>query len=219
MSSTSIHSPLVAPVEADDATLTAPRLPFLFQPLSPIVDFVAGVNLSLHAKSLIGFLGGALLLLVMGGFSLLMLSQMNNRVEDLSLAQEKMDLARQMKNDVTSQMHFRAMALLTGDDANNGKIANAKEAFSRNLNKFESVDPQTSLISYQEVVDSSDRFDTVSQMVLDHYDSGENEQAMALHLAEEHPISHELEAVALTALESFVLVTLQVARSMCTRSR
>ena len=87
MSSTSIHSPLVAPIEADDATLTAPRLPFPFQPLSPIVDFVAGVSLSLHAKSLIGFLGGALLLLVMGGFSLLMLSQMNNRVEDLSLAQ------------------------------------------------------------------------------------------------------------------------------------
>ena len=71
----------------------------------------------------------------MGAFSLLILSQMDNRVEELSLAQEKMDLARQMKNDVTSQMHFRAMALLTGDDKNNEKIANAKTAFSQHLSE------------------------------------------------------------------------------------
>ena len=115
MSSSSIRSTIVTARESDDSRLVTPILPFPFQPLGPVADFVAGFNLSIFTKSMIGFLGGALLLLIMGAFSLLILSQMNNRVEDLGLAQEKMDLARQMKNDVTSQSHFRAMALLTGD--------------------------------------------------------------------------------------------------------
>ena len=201
MSITSMSGPLVTPGEADNTRLTAPRLPFPFQPLSPVVDFVAGVNLSLHAKSLIGFLGGALLLLIMGSFSLLILSQMNSRVEDLSMAQERMDLARQMKNDVTSQMHFRAMALLTGDGKNNEKIANAKASFWQNLDNFKSADPHSQLVSFGEVIESSERFDATSQRVLDLYERGETEESMALHLAEEHPISHELEAAALLMIK------------------
>lgn len=201
MSITSMSGPLVTPGEADNTRLTAPRLPFPFQPLSPVVDFVAGVNLSLHAKSLIGFLGGALLLLIMGSFSLLILSQMNSRVEDLSMAQERMDLARQMKNDVTSQMHFRAMALLTGDGKNNEKIANAKASFWQNLDNFKSADPHSQLVSFGEVIESSERFDATSQRVLDLYERGETEESMALHLAEEHPISHELAAAALLMIK------------------
>ena len=201
MSSTSMTGPLVTSSEADDAILVAPRLPFPFQPLSPVVDFVAGLQLSMFTKSLIGFLGGALLLLIMGAFSLLILSQMNSRVESLSLAQERMDLARQMKNDVTSQMHFRAMALLTGDGKNNEKIANAKASFWQDWNSFESADPRSQLVSFDEVIESSERFDAASQRVLELYESGEIEESMALHLAEEHPISHELESSALLMIE------------------
>ena len=201
MSSTSMPIRPVTPSEAGDGNPVMPRLPFPFQPLSPVVDFVAGVNLSMYSKSLIGFLGGALLLLIMGAFSLLILTQMNNRVEDLSLAQEKMDLARQMKNDVTSQMHFRAMALLTGDDKNNEKIANAKSAFSQHLESFESVDPQSALVSFDVLLEASDRFNAASQKTLDLYESGETPEAMAFHLAEEHPISHELEAATKLMIE------------------
>ncbi len=50
----------------------------------------------MFSKSLIGPLGGPLMLLVLGAFSLHILSQMDKRDEELSLAQEKMDLARQM---------------------------------------------------------------------------------------------------------------------------
>ena len=66
MATTSMSGPAVTSGEADDSKLLLPRLPFPFQVLNPILDFVAGVNLSLHTKSLIGFLGGATLLLLMG---------------------------------------------------------------------------------------------------------------------------------------------------------
>ena len=81
MSINSMSSPIVTSSDSDDADIVMPRLPFPFRPLSPIVNIVAGANLSIFSKSLIGFLGGALLLLVMGAFSLLILSQMDHRLK------------------------------------------------------------------------------------------------------------------------------------------
>ena len=65
MSSTSMTSHLVTSSEADGAILMTLRLPFPFQPLSPVVDFVAGLHLSMFTKSVVGFLGVAVLLLIM----------------------------------------------------------------------------------------------------------------------------------------------------------
>ena len=187
--------------DADDAKLVMPQLPVPLRPLSPFVDMVASVNLSIYSKSMIGFLGGALLLLLMGAFSLLILSQMTKRVEELNLAQEKMDLARQMAHGVTSQMHFRAMALLTGDDANNEKTVNAKAAFSRNVNTFRSIDPQSSLVSFDSLVDSARSFDEAGARTLNFYENGEIERAMEEHLSVEHRTSHELEGAARVMIE------------------
>ena len=201
MSNTLTSNALVPPGDANDANLVLTRLPLPFRPLSPFVDFVAGINMGMHCKLLIGFLFGALLMLIMGSFNLLILSQMNDRVEDLSLAQEKIDLARQMKNDVTSQMHYRAASLLTGDDAHNIKIASAKAEFSQNLEKFESIDPEFSLVSFDQLDEISDRLDNASQMTVDLYESGEVERANTFHFTDEYPISLELESAIAIMIE------------------
>jgi len=66
----------------------------------------------------------------MGVLFLLILNRMDRGVDELGLLQEKMDRASQMQSSVTSQMQFRAMALLTGADENDEQIAKAQAAFS-----------------------------------------------------------------------------------------
>ena len=88
MSSTPMPGNLNTSGGADDANLVMPQLPLPLRPLSPFVDFVARVNLSMYSKSLIGFLVGPFLLLLMGTFSLVILSQTNKRVEELGVPQE-----------------------------------------------------------------------------------------------------------------------------------
>lgn len=201
MSSNLTWSTSITSGEAEVARLVMPQLPLPLRPLSPFVDIVAGANLSMYSKSLIGFLGGALMLLVMGAFSLLILSQMDKRVEDLSLAQEKMNLARQMEQAVTSQMHFRAIALLSGDDEYNERIAVAKAEFAQYLSRFASVDPENPLVSFESLGDRAIGFDEASQRTLELYETGEIEKAVDIHLSEEHPLSHELEATARVMIE------------------
>jgi class 3 adenylate cyclase/CHASE3 domain sensor protein len=171
-----------------------PRFAGVFRPL---VDAVAAIPLSVHAKLLSGFLAGALLLLGMGILSLVILNRMNQRVENLAQLQEKVDRSRQMEYLVTAQSHYRAMALLTRDDSNNEKIANAKREFVEHLNAVERMSAPAQGDFFRLVRGANDRFSVSSQKVLDLYNANNIDQAMSLHLLEEHPISHELEAAML----------------------
>ena len=82
------------------------------RPVRPLVDTVAKIGVSVNAKLLAGFLVGALLLVGMGALSLVVISRMDQRVQDMTFQQERVDRARQMEYAVTSQMHFRAMTLI-----------------------------------------------------------------------------------------------------------
>jgi hypothetical protein len=117
------------------------ELPRLTGALRPLVDAVARIQVSVHVKLLAGFLIGALLLLGMAVLSLVVIDRMSQRVGVLTRLQEKVDRSRQMEYGVTAQSHFRAMALLTNDDANNAKIADAKRAFLEHLDGVEQLSP------------------------------------------------------------------------------
>src|SRR5256884_596200 len=105
--------------EAAARAARAPDLPPLVGVLRPLIDVVASIPVSVHAKLLTGFLASALLLLAMGLISLAMIDRMGQRVDELNRLQEKVDRSRQMEYLVTAQSHYRAMALLTRDDSNN----------------------------------------------------------------------------------------------------
>src|SRR5688500_3516052 len=82
----------------------------------PLVDVVARARATIHTKLLAGFLLSALLLLSMGLLSIVVINNMNRQMERVVELQEQMDRARQGIYAVTSQSHFRAMALITEVD-------------------------------------------------------------------------------------------------------
>ncbi|HJU52573.1 MAG TPA: hypothetical protein VJ815_09590, partial [Acidimicrobiia bacterium] len=81
--------------------------------LRPLVDGVARMPATVHAKLLGGFLTIALLLLLMGVLSIFVIGQMNQQVDRLIALETQKDLARQAIYSVTGQSHYRAMALIT----------------------------------------------------------------------------------------------------------
>lgn len=166
------------------------RLP---PPLGSVVDLVARIHTSVHIKLLSGFLIGALLLLGMAILSLAVINRMDQQMNRFAQLQENMDLARQMEYLVTAQSHFRAMALLTRNDAENVKVENAKVSFLENLDVLAANSGQERQAFFEEVSQLNQQFAESGQRVLALYESGQVEEALQLHLAEEHEVSHILE--------------------------
>jgi len=163
-------------------------------PVSGLIDVVAGIKASMHAKLLSGFLFGALLLLAMAILSLIVINRMSKQVAQLDQLHQNVDRARQMEYAVTAQSHFRAMALMTKDDTNNDKIAKAKSGFLDNMAKVETASGPEQREFFGPVRQANDRFAASSARALSLYLGGNIPEALKVHLEEEHPISHELEA-------------------------
>lgn len=174
-------------------------------PLTWLVDRVAGIRVSVYAKLLAGFLLGALLLLGMGVLSLGIIGRMSGRVAEMRPLFQQVDLARQMEYEVPAQSHFRGMALLTQDDENNAKIAASKRRFVEKLARVEAEAGAEQSAFFGRVREANDRFAASSAKALDLYRAGNMPESLLVHLEEEHPISHELEA----AMRELVVLTTQ----------
>ena len=85
------------------------------------------------------------------------------------------------------------MALLTQDDANNAKIAKAKVGFLDNLRAVEVISPDAKLEFFAGLRETNERFRVSSERVLALYEAGRIDDALELHMADEHAISHEIE--------------------------
>jgi class 3 adenylate cyclase len=190
--------------EADDLTLRGGdevKLPRLTGVLGPLVDAVARIRASVHTKLLVGFLVVGLLMIGMGLLSMVVIERMTGRVDELKLLETKIALAAQMKYDVTAQSHYRAMALLTKDDlqpnpvhpTNNEKIALAKQDFANDLVQIEKLSSPSDAAFFAKVRADNDKFSSDSAQVLALYQAGQYDQALQLHLQQEHPDSHLLE--------------------------
>ena len=171
-----------------------PRLPRMTGGLRPLVGLAARTRASIHTKLLAGFLTGAMLLLALGVLNLLVIQRMGRRVTELSKLQEKVDRSRQMEHLVTAQSHYRGMVILTQDEKNHAKIAHAKESFRVHLEAVEQLSDPSQADFFRKVRDADARFAAASERTLHLYHSGDFAGATRLHLDEEHPISHELEA-------------------------
>ncbi len=169
------------------------ELPLPGRPLRPFVDMVARVGVNIHLKLLAGFLVVVLLLVGMGILSLVVISRMNQRVEELTDLQETVDRSRQAIYLVTAQSHYRAMALVTGDDTWNDKITNAKAGVIENLAEVARLTPRDQGVLLVRISEANQRFDMTGEKVQNAYDAGNTEEALNLHIAEEHEISHEVE--------------------------
>ncbi|MGH2379871.1 MAG: ATP-binding protein [Candidatus Limnocylindria bacterium] len=169
-----------------------PQLPRLTRWLRPIVDAVAGIDASVHRKLLFGFLTGALLLVGMALLSLVVIDRMNGRMQELDGLRGRSSQAQQALYSVTAQSHYRAMALLTGDDEWNIRITEAKATFADLVNGLEEQDPDEASF-FSEVREVNDGFNASSEEVLRLYEAGDLLAATRVHIDEEHTASHVLE--------------------------
>jgi class 3 adenylate cyclase/CHASE3 domain sensor protein len=163
--------------------------------IRPAVDFIARIRATVHTKLLAGFLIIAVLLLSMGLMSVFVIGRMNDHASQIIELQRLSDLSRQGIYGITAQSHFRAMALTTQVETWNDKIALAKESFTGQLDEIEAIGGP----GVQEAVDQlrgiDERYAAAGAEVLELYRAGDIEGALALHIAAEHEISHELEDV------------------------
>jgi class 3 adenylate cyclase/HAMP domain-containing protein len=162
--------------------------------MRPLVDGVARISATVHAKLLVGFLTIALLLLLLGIFSIVVIGRMNQQVDRLSALETQTDLARQAIYSVTAQSHYRAMALITEVDSWNDKITSAKANFTNALDAIETLDAGIDPQSVERLRAIDVRYAAASEEVLDFYEAGDLDQALSVHISAEHEISHELEA-------------------------
>jgi len=188
---------------SSDTTQPAPPTPTPDQPWDdlgplpriarPFVDWVARVRATVHTKLLAGFLVIALLLLSMGVLCIVVLDRVNRQVVTLTALNRQTDQAREMIYEVTAQSHYRAMALLTGDQAYTGKIYAAKDLFSQNLAELRTYAIPDRTAFFDELQAANDRFTEMSDQVTALDEAGERAQAIKMHIDFEHTQSHVLE--------------------------
>jgi signal transduction histidine kinase/CheY-like chemotaxis protein len=180
----------------DQATTPAElRMPRFTGWLRPVVDAVARVKAGVHRKLLFGFLIGALLLVAMALLSVVVIRQMNDRMIELDDAQVKSSRAQEMLYAVTAQSHYRAMALLLPEDAAqyNGQVEEAKATFAQLLDDLQQAEPENAAF-YEDVRTVNEEYRQSGEQVVALIDQGRIDAATDVHLDEEHPTSHELEA-------------------------
>lgn len=166
------------------------RLPPL---IKPAVEFIARIRATVHTKLLAGFLIIAVLLVMMGLMSILVIREMNQQAAQLLLLTEQNDLARQGLYAVTAQSHSRAMALITRSDSWNVKIETAKANFDTYLDGIAALGGPEAKESVARMREIEERFSDEGAEVLALYEADDFKDALELHVSAEHEISHELE--------------------------
>ncbi len=178
---------------ARPASLTTNDLGPLPAFLRPFVDWVARLRTTVHIKLLAGFGVIAILMFSMGIVCVGVLNRVNHQVETLTALNEQASQARDMIYDVTAQSHYRAMALITRDDVWLDKLYAAKTQFIDQIAwmRANAIPDRTAFLDQLSV--TNNRFAISGDLVTNLYRQGKIDDALALHIDQEHAISHELE--------------------------
>jgi|tagenome__1003787_1003787.scaffolds.fasta_scaffold20915574_2 class 3 adenylate cyclase/HAMP domain-containing protein len=183
-----------APIEVTPDARVAELGP-LPRVLEPLVDWVARIRATVHTKLLVGFLLIALLLLGLGGMSMFVLARINDQIETLTTLYKQTSDARHMIYDVTAQSHYRAMQLLTGDPIHeyDTKLDAAKADFAKLLKDVSNYALSETPGFFANLRATNAEFNASSVDVTALFDQGHIDQALNLHIAREHTLSHALE--------------------------
>ncbi len=162
--------------------------------LRPFVDFVAKIQARLETKLLAGFLGISVLMMALGVVGLLAVNRMDSQVDRISRLTEQTDDANHLLYSITSQSHFRTMALLTNDPVWTEKIVVAKASFVTLLDQTESIAVGDHSALFASLRTINERYAAAGVRV-EAIQAEDREQAILAHIQSEHEISHELEDI------------------------
>ena len=161
--------------------------------LHPVVNWVARIRATVHAKLLAGFLVIAVLLLSMGVVSIVVLERVNAQVTKLTALSNQVNQAQEMIYEVTAQIHYRAMALLTDKPEWTDKIYAAKSAFQTNLAEIRTYAIPAQPAFFEDLASADQVFRESSDLVTQLYQDGHVIKALHVHINKEHEQSHVLE--------------------------
>jgi signal transduction histidine kinase len=153
---------------------------------------VAHIPAGVHAKLLVGFLVIVVLLVVVGAVGLEVLSEGNQRAEDLVKLQRKIAAYRQLQHDTTAQLYTVASALLMPEDR-------ALEATLRQLNQFGYDLDRLQFVAKDEVEllgrvrQDYEQFIQVVSRVIELIRAGRGAEGRELQLARAGPLADRLE--------------------------
>jgi CHASE3 domain sensor protein len=168
----------------------------LIRALDPLANQVAIVRASVRSKLLAGFLAGAVLLVGMAILSHAVIERMGQRVAAIEQIQRQVEYTRRMEWLVTAQSHSRAMAILTGAEASNDAVTTAKAEFVSILDALDGTAPPEHGELLAQMRETDRRYAALGEQVRAVQTAGDRDGALQLHLAAEHPASHELEGAA-----------------------
>jgi class 3 adenylate cyclase/CHASE3 domain sensor protein len=129
----------------------------------------------------------------MGVLCIVVLDRVNRQVVTLTALNRQTDQAREMIYEVTAQSHYRAMALITGDQEYTGKIYAAKDLFVQNLAELRTYAIPDRTAFFDQLQTANDRFTEMSNQVTALDEAGKRAQAIEMHIDFEHAQSHVLE--------------------------
>ena len=107
--------------------------------MNPFISLVARVPARVQIKLLVAFLAIATLLIIVGAVGLRVLSEVNERTEELIKLQRKIEAYRQVQHDTTSQLYSVSTALALADEHTLSSTLRQLNQFGYDVDRLEFV--------------------------------------------------------------------------------
>jgi signal transduction histidine kinase len=156
------------------------------------VGFVARIPARVEYKLLVAFLTMVALLIVLGAVGLRVLSDANQRTDDLIGLQRKIAVYRQVQQDTTVQLYEVSSALLMSDDRALSAALRTLNQFGYDLERLLFITNDEAVLSRQ-VRQAHDQFVGVVTQVVELYRAGRIAEARQIQSAEAGPLADRLE--------------------------
>src|SRR5713101_235494 len=164
-------------------------------PLGLLVRWVAGIQASVHAKLLGGFLLVVLLFIAMGALSLQTIARMSRQSQLLHQAHERVDSSRQIEHALAMQMNFIAMALLLKDENTIANFLRENNRFNDMLARLEEAAPPEEGQMIQRIHTAQDEILTTVADIANLIRDGKVDEAMTLQLTNGYPQYQQIEGL------------------------
>jgi HAMP domain-containing protein len=145
---------------------------------------------------LAGFLLVVLLFLGVVGTITYLTHRIEERTLRVARLAEEVARAGRIEYAVTAQMHYRAMALLTGDVSYDEKLVAARQDFSNHVGFLEGLEDAQGKSILARLKEANIPFQLSGHKVDRFAQAGDVSGARKVHLDDEHPLSHVLEGLA-----------------------
>ena len=178
------------------------RLLLTRSPLGGLVQRVARIRASVHAKLLGAFFLIALLLIAMGAMSLQAINSVARQSRLLDQAHQRVEVSRQIAHTVSAQMNFIRNAVLLRDEATIESILRESDRFGNALAVLDQSAASEEREAIQRIREVHTQVLSTVGAVATLIRAGKVDEAMTLHLNESQPLYREVTSLVTRVVQS-----------------